>query len=165
MAWKINTLPPTAEVSITMQTPAIQFLIVLLALGGLVLCIYINSTKRKGKPLVCPFDGACDFVVRSEYSIVFGINAEVLGMLYYTTIGLLFSVIAILELPLQTYVILASAALSAAGFLMSLYFMWLQFFVMKKWCTLCAGSALISTAIFVLSLYGFWPTVAAFLGL
>lgn len=148
------------EISIIMSAMTIQSFIILLAIAGLALCVYINSTKRNGQPLVCPFDGACDFVVRSEYSIIFGINAEVLGMLYYAAIGLIFSASVFLQAPFYAYAILAGTALSAAGFLMSIYFMWIQFGVIKKWCTLCVSSALISTAIFALDIFSFRPMIA-----
>ena len=144
-----------------MQSELFGLLIVIFALCGLVLSLYIHLTKKKGKPLVCPMHGECDFVVRSEYSTIFGFPVEMLGVLYYAFIAALYSFEIWGPSPFYIPIIFAAVGLSAVGFLMSLYFTWLQLGVIKKWCTLCLGSALISTIIFILSLYGFWPTIVS----
>lgn len=140
-------------------------IIILLALGGLCLSAYIYRNKRKNKPLICPMHGSCDFVVHSKYSSIFGFSAEVLGIFYYVAIILL--VLDTIVVPFGFYglTVFVLVTLSALGFLMSLYFTWIQLGVIKKWCSLCIGSALICTVIFILSLYGFWPIIGPFLGL
>lgn len=141
------------------------FLNILLALGGLCLSVYIYRTKRENKPLVCPLHGDCDFVTRSEYDSVLGFPAEVLGIFYYTAMILLFLDTIVVPFGFYVLTVFFLVTLSALGFLMSLYFTWLQFGVIKKWCTLCVSSALICTVIFILSLYQFWPVVSPILGL
>ncbi len=140
------------------------FVIIALALGGLCLSIYIYRTKLAEKPLVCPLDGSCDFVVHSGYSIVFGIPVEILGIFYYSSITILY--IATLFAPPDFYrlIVLVEVTLSALGFLMSIYFTWLQLGVIKRWCTLCIGSAFICATIFILSVYEFWPVVSQITG-
>lgn len=148
-----------------MEILIIQSFIVALAAGGLALCVYIHSTKRKGRRLICPLDGSCDFVVRSEYGIMFGLDVDMLGMLYYTAIALIFSATIFLQPPFYSYAILAGTALSTAGFFMSIYFLWLQFAVIKRWCSLCVGSAVISIMIFVLAILGSWPAAISLFGI
>ena len=141
------------------------FSIILLALAGLCLSAYIYRNKRKNKPLICPLHGSCDFVLHSKYSSIFGFPAEVLGIFYYIAIILL--VLDTIAVPLGFYglTVFVLAVLSVSGFLMSLYFTWIQLGVIKKWCTLCISSVLICTMIFIFSLYGFWPTISKFMGL
>ena len=74
-----------------METFLNLFLIVM-ALGGFFLAIFIFTSKRKAKPIACPMDGHCDVVVRSEFSKFSGIPIEILGILYYATIVLAYSV-------------------------------------------------------------------------
>ncbi len=141
------------------------FSIILLALAGLCLSVYIYRNKRKNKPLICPLHGSCDFVVHSKYSSIFGFPAEELGIFYYVAIILL--VLDTIVVPFGFYglTVFVLVTLSASGFLMSLYFTWIQLGVIKKWCSLCIGSALICAIIFILSLYGFWPVVGPLLNL
>jgi len=141
------------------------FLIIIFALCGFSLSIYIHRTKKKGKSLVCPLDGACDFVTRSEYSIIFDIPVEELGVFYYATMALIYSLAIFGPASFYAPAIFVGAALSAAGFIMSIYFTWLQAAVMKKWCTLCATSAFLTVLIFSCAFLGFWPTVISFLSL
>ena len=141
------------------------FVIIALALGGLWLSVYIYRTKLAEKPLVCPLDGSCDFVVHSGYSIILGIPVEILGIFYYSSIAFLHVAVLFAPADFYQFIVLVEVALSALGFLLSLYFTWLQLGVIKRWCTLCIGSALICIMIFILSLYVFWPVVSQFMNL
>ena len=141
------------------------FPIILLALGGLCLSAYIYRNKRKNKPMICPIHGSCDFVMHSKYSSIFGFPAEVLGIFYYVAIILLVLDTIVVPFGFYRLTVFVLVALSALGFLMSLYFTWIQLGVIKKWCSLCIGSALICAVIFILSLYRFWPIIGPFLGL
>ena len=141
------------------------FPIILLALGGLCLSAYIYRNKRKNKPMICPMHGSCDFVMHSKYSSIFGFPAEELGIFYYVAIILLVLDTIVVPFGFYELTVFVLAILSASGFLMSLYFTWIQLGVIKKWCTLCIGSALICAAIFILSIYNFWPVISKIIGL
>jgi uncharacterized membrane protein len=138
------------------------FLIIIFALSGLILSLYIYRTKKSGNQLICPIHDSCDEVIRSDYSIIFGISVEVFGMLYYCALTLLYLSAFFTTLPFYPLIVLGGAALSSAGFLMSLYLFWLQAVKIKKWCSLCATSAILTTLIFVLSFLGFWPIIFNF---
>ncbi|MEK7546731.1 MAG: vitamin K epoxide reductase family protein [Patescibacteria group bacterium] len=148
-----------------MTSVIIEFIIIGFALVGLCLSIYIYWTKQKGESLVCPIDGSCDIVVHSEYSVLLGIPLEVFGMFYYGGVALLRLAAIIASPALYESFILVGAAVSAAGFLMSLYFTWLQVAKLKQWCAFCTASTLITTMIFIFSFFGFWQVIGPFLGL
>jgi uncharacterized membrane protein len=127
-------------------------LVAIFAFIGLLIANYIRGTKKTAGALVCPLEGSCDTVVHSDYSRLFGIPIETLGMLYYSLIFLTylyfsFSPTAV-PLPVSYFVL----ALSVAAFLFSMYLTGIQAFVLHHWCTWCLFSASICTIIFVLAL-------------
>lgn len=133
-----------------METFFSLFLIVL-ASGGFALAFYIFTSKRKAKPMVCPLDGHCDEVTRSEYSKFFGVPVEIFGMIYYAAVAAgygLFLAYPSLALP---QMIVSLAALTAFSFLFSLYLTFIQAFNLRQWCTWCLISAGISSFIFLAS--------------
>ena len=117
----------------------------MLSLLGFLIARYIYNKKKIKKPLMCPMRGNCDRVVSSKFSKVFGIPLEVLGMLHYLLMIFLFVGIhfGVLHTE-QTWVIIEAGF----GFLVSLYLIFIQAFVIRSWCTWCVLSAIISYFIF-----------------
>ena len=125
-----------------------QLGIILAALGGLGIVLYIISKKRRQETLVCPIGHNCDTVVKSDFSTFFGIPLEWLGLLYYAGIALGYGVsLAAPDIAFDPLLF----PLSLAAFLFSAYLTFIQAFTLKQWCTWCLGSASLSTVIFVLS--------------
>ena len=124
-----------------------------MALGGFFLAIFIFTSKRKAKPIACPMDGHCDAVVRSEFSKFFGIPIEILGILYYATIVLAYSVFYFrsdLAIPLVAF---SKFGLTFFSFLFSLYLTFIQAFSLKQWCVWCLTSAGLSSFIFLSNIF------------
>ena len=135
-----------------MQTFLNLFLITV-ALGGFALAFFIFISKRKAKPIACPMDGHCDAVVRSEFSKFFGIPVEVLGMLYYASVVLAYSVFYFrsdLAVPLASFGIFG---LTSFSFLFSLSLTFIQAFNLKQWCVWCLTSAGLSSFIFLSNVF------------
>jgi len=114
---------------------------------------YIRCTKRDQAPLVCPLEGSCETVVHSEYSKLFGIPLEYIGMAYYGLITLFYLLFAFIPQTLPTAVLYFILSLTVAAFAFSIYLTAVQAFVLKHWCTWCLCSAMICTAIFILVIY------------
>lgn len=125
-----------------------SLLIILCALSGLWLTIYIRSKKGHHEKMVCPMHSDCDAVIYSEYSHFFGIPVEVLGMLYYALIALTY--LLLLLIPSLSFMSLTFAVLvvSTTAFLFSLYLTFIQGFLLRQWCTWCLTSAGLCTIIF-----------------
>jgi uncharacterized membrane protein len=125
-------------------------IISLLGILGFSLALYIHTKKKSKKKLVCPMRSDCDTVIHSDYSTVFGIPVEILGMIYYACIGSAYTIISVLNLwsPVVGLVLLI---MSACSVLFSLYLITLQIFVIKHWCAWCMSSALISLLILLVS--------------
>lgn len=90
----------------------------------------------------------CGKVLRSQYSLLFGIPVALIGLIHYS----LFFTNTLLALftkkKIFTYFIVIQ---SIAGTFASAYFMYVQFFIIGSICLYCTLSALISFVIFALS--------------
>ncbi len=123
----------------------------LFGLLGFAASLYIFIKKSRKETLTCHIDKGCNVVVNSKYSRMFGVQNEVIGLLYYggvMILGLLeLAGIQILSVPLFLFLFLGVAAGSA---LFSLALIFVQAFVLKSWCEYCLVSAGSSIAIFFL---------------
>jgi uncharacterized membrane protein len=127
--------------------------IIISAIGGLLLTRYIDENKNSEDHMVCPIGGKCHSVVNGRFSKFFGISVEKIGTFYYGIIIVLYLSSIFRDLP--STVLLIGLLLSGIGFAFSMYLTLIQVFVLKKWCTLCLGSAAISFMIVVLAFLGF----------
>ena len=132
-----------------------QIAIVILGASGFLVAKHIYGSKKTGMPLVCPVRFDCHSVVNSDYSKIFGIPVELLGMGYYALIALayLLSIFVILPATLHTIFFI----FSKLAFLFSLYLIGVQIFVLKKGCSWCIVSAILSTLILLSSLSIYKP--------
>lgn len=117
----------------------------LLSGAGFLISFYIYHTKKNNRQLVCMLGKACNQVVESKYGTVLGVPNEVVGLFYYALIAV--SALVTLNPALATTRLVLSAGAAAAG----LGLLFIQAFVLKKWCEYCVGSALISLAIFLVA--------------
>jgi len=131
----------------------IRYLIIVLAgITGFSLSVYIRSRRIKQKPLVCFIGGDCDKVLYSQYAATFRIPNEIVGMVYYGLTALSFGVLSFVSTPprLFNFGFLISAGIAVV---FSLYLVFLQAVVLKKWCAWCVISSILSLVIFLLALY------------
>ena len=131
----------------------LEILVIALASCGFTLALYIHTTKKTPGALVCPLEGSCEHVVQSDYSTICGVPVDVLGMIYYFCIGLLYTLFAFAPAILPSFMSYAVIGISITSFLFSVYLTCVQAFALKHWCTWCLFSALICTLILVLTLY------------
>ncbi|MCE9517927.1 hypothetical protein K8Q96_02925 [Candidatus Nomurabacteria bacterium] len=128
-------------------------LIILISLCGLVgflLASYIHRKKKSKKKLICPMRSNCDTVIHSDYSKIIGIPVEILGMIYYVFISLVYGVIFILSLwSVPIAIVLLGVSMCSVFF--SLYLVSLQALIIRQWCVWCMCSAGISILILFFS--------------
>ncbi len=92
----------------------------------------------------------CETVLTSSYSTMFGVPVALLGMIYYLLISIgIFAHIEGKHEPSLRAVLL----LTVTGFIMSMWFVAAQAFLIHSWCQYCLGSATISTILFGSSVY------------
>jgi len=116
---------------------------------GLADASYLTIEHLRGGVPNCSIIEGCDVVTTSEYSEIFGIPVALLGALYYLTMSGL--MLFWLDKRKNSTLRIASY-LSIAGLGASIYFVYIQLFVLQAICLYCMGSALSSTLIFILSM-------------
>jgi uncharacterized membrane protein len=131
--------------------------ILVIALLGFADAAFLTIEHFRGVVPPCTTAG-CDLVLTSQYSVIFGIPASLLGALYY--LAILLTVFIFLESrhasgqakPVQFKILKWAMVATVLGLLMSIYFVVLQMFVIHAYCLYCMGSALTSTLLFVFSM-------------
>lgn len=136
-----------------MTRTALLALLLVLAFLGLADAWYLADAALTGTALSCSIDGlqalsGCNQVAQSAYSQFFGLPLALYGVGFY---AILFAIAAILFASPLRVLYRAAIALGIIGFLLSLYFVFLQVFVIKALCVYCLGSMLISICIFLVT--------------
>lgn len=108
---------------------------------------FLTAEHFLGGTVPCSL-GQCETVLNSVYSSLWGIPVAIFGALFY------FFVLAVVFFAWETGRKEITGLLLPASFLAflaSLYFVYLQFFVIHALCWYCLFSALLSTVIFIIT--------------
>lgn len=111
------------------------------ALVGFVDSSYLTAEHVRGVIPPCSIVAGCERVLTSAYATIAGIPVSVLGMAYYALLILL--LIAYFDTHTRTFVHTA-CWIAMGGFLMTLYFVFVQAFILHAFCQFCLLSALMS---------------------
>ena len=120
----------------------------LLSLVGLADALYLTIEHVTGQSVQCTLISGCSEVLSSPYAVVAGVPLAAIGAAAY------FAVFSLATLAAFDY---GSAAkllipLVAAMFLVSLWLVYLQAFVIREFCQYCLLSAAITTSLLVVVL-------------
>ena len=127
------------------------FLLILLSLLGIADAAYLTYEHYQQVIPPCtvnrllPIVSDCGKVLRSSYSVVFGVPLAAFGIVQYFLILIAIICLTIYKKKIFTYWIILQ---SMIGTIFSLYFMYVQLVILKSICIYCTLSALISFAIF-----------------
>ena len=128
----------------------------ILGLCGFFVARHIYKHKKPDQgPLVCPMNLNCEAVVHSDYSKMFGIPLEIWGMIYYGFVSACYFFLIFMPEFLPPLLIALVMLASLGAFLLSLYLVGLQLFVIKEGCFWCFVSAIISISIFIVNIYAY----------
>lgn len=122
---------------------------VIIGFLGFLDATFLTAEHYLGPLLGCPIFGGCDKVLISPYSTVGGIPVAIFGAIYYLAIFILG--IAYFDTG-RAWILKFAAGLTPLGLIASLWFLYLQLFVIKALCFYCIISLLISTILFILGL-------------
>jgi len=122
------------------------YAVALLSLLGLADALYLTIEHVTGQSVRCTILAGCSAVLSSPYAVVGGIPLAAVGAAAY------FAVFSLAILTLFGYGIAGKLLLPLAGamFLVSLWLIYLQAFVIREFCQYCLLSALITTTLLVL---------------
>ncbi|HEY0365664.1 MAG TPA: vitamin K epoxide reductase family protein [Pyrinomonadaceae bacterium] len=117
----------------------------LLSLFGIADALYLTIEHVTGQSVRCTIISGCSEVLSSPYAVVAGIPLAAIGGAAY------FTVFSLAILALFGYRIAGKLLLPLVGamFLISLWLIYLQAFVIREFCQYCLLSAAITLALFV----------------
>ena len=150
---RANALRGSTPLSSAMKIKKFFFLI-LFSLLGIIDAGYLTYEHYQQVIPPCtvnrffPIASDCGKVLRSSYSIMFGVPLAVIGVFQYSFLLIAIIALIIFRKKVFAYWIIFQ---SMIGAIFSLYFMYIQLVILKSICIYCTLSALISFIIFFLS--------------
>jgi len=129
---------------------AIAFLI--LSFLGFLDSAYLTVEHYRGVAPPCSLLSGCERVTTSPYSRLLGVPVALAGALYYLVL-LLMTVFALEEAAARA--LHWALRLAPLGFLASMWFVFVQAFLLRAFCLYCLFSAATSTALFAVAL-AYW---------
>ncbi|MCS6831204.1 MAG: vitamin K epoxide reductase family protein [Armatimonadota bacterium] len=121
-----------------------------LAAVGLVIAGLLWYWHAQNADIPCTNAG-CDRVAQHPTSRLFGIPVAAYGTLFYLTFALLCAIRPSVPADQQRFMASLLLLWGIVGFLVSVYLIYLELFVIRAICQWCVASAIIATALFVLS--------------
>ena len=122
-------------------------IIVILAMIGFGVSMYLSFAHYLGYTVPCDVTHGCETVLTSKYSVMLGLPLAVWGVVY-------FSAVIVSALLANSYLLWKRilTGLLGLGTLSALFFLSLQFFVIKKVCQYCLTTDLLSILLFILDI-------------
>lgn len=118
-----------------------HLIIFILSLAGFAEALYLNYECRKKRTPVCLIGNECNIVWDSPYSKTFGVSNEVLGLIYYFAAAVVEWIIFSGDTSMQTMT--TELVILIGGAIMSFYFIFVQWRLIRAWCFWCTLSAVI----------------------
>src|ERR1700752_5517378 len=121
----------------------------LLSLLGIADALYLTIEHLTGQTVRCTITSGCSEVLSSQYAVMAGVPLAAIGAAAY------FSVFSLATLAAFGYRIAGTllTALVLLMFLVSLWLIYLQAFVIHAFCQFCLLSAAVTTALTVIALF------------
>lgn len=120
---------------------------------GFITAFYLTIEHYRGLPVNCIVLSGCDKVLSSGYSEAFGIPVALFGVIYYFFI---FCMSLFFLFGHSKKFLAAALMVTPVGFLASIWFVILQFFIIKSICFYCMVSAFLSTTLFLAASFVFF---------
>ena len=126
----------------------IDILLIVVTVLGILNTVYLTYCCITGTDVKCLFlpEQMCLTVQNSSYSRTFGIPNPYLGLGMLSFILMLLVAHWAAAIPFWPVAIVITG-----GFLFSMYFLYIQKYVLKAFCTWCVVSAIVFTLLFILS--------------
>jgi uncharacterized membrane protein len=123
-------------------------IIIVLAFLGLADTWYLSQAALTNTALNCGIEALdqCNTVAQSEYSRFVGIPLALYGFAFYVVFFVFASLITTLSRPIFVKLLFL---ISALGFLLSVYFLYLQIYVIEALCIYCLASFVVATLLFL----------------
>lgn len=131
--------------------------ILIVAFLGFLDSSFLTAEHYLGMTPPCFIVQGCDVVTTSSYSKILGVPVSLLGALFYLSMLIL----GMYFVDTQKSIALTLMHIGTTiGLCMSVWFVYVQAFILKSWCLYCLLSAGTSTLLFVLAFIAYhkvWP--------
>ncbi len=124
------------------------FLVLIFSLIGFVDAVYLTLNHYLNKTPKCLINTGCQKVLESKYSLFLKIPISLFGALLYLT---LFSIFLVIILFKNLKLLKLSLIITTIGFLISLYLVYIQAFILKSFCFYCLLSFVVISLILILN--------------
>lgn len=133
-----------------MNRTTVLWVLIVLAVIGFIDAAYLSMNALNSTPLVCDIQGLdkCNAVAESSYSRFMGIPLAVYGLGFYALAIVLIGYLFVRPSRLAAKLLLLVTTLGAAA---SVYFLYVQVYLIDAICIYCLGSALASFLLFGLT--------------
>ncbi len=123
------------------------YIFLFVGLVGLWASLYLTIAYYTGVPLSCEFINGCNAIIQSEYSYIIGVSMPSIGVVYY-----LFTILNVfLYLHHRSnFTVSILNFLTTLGFFVSLYFLYLQLYLVELICAYCMTLTISAIILFVL---------------
>ncbi|MCX6734696.1 MAG: vitamin K epoxide reductase family protein [Candidatus Peregrinibacteria bacterium] len=142
----MTTLENSSEEKSTHLPKWLIWSLIIVSFIGFLDASYLTIAHYTGLALRCSVFSGCEQVTTSPYSVVLGIPVALMGVLYYLTI--LLATLFYYD-SRKSYLPKYIAWATNAGLAASVWFVFLQLFVIKAICQYCMISATTSTLLFI----------------
>ncbi|MEK7151791.1 MAG: vitamin K epoxide reductase family protein [Patescibacteria group bacterium] len=128
----------------------ISILFVVIGFVGFVDAAYLAVQHYTTGILPCYVFTGCDKVISSSYAVILGIPVSLIGAIYYLAIAI--SALLYIDVGYKKALNVLKN-LPIAGFLATLWFLFLQIFIIRAICFYCMISAVTSSLLFILAIW------------
>ncbi len=115
---------------------------ILASIVGIIDSIYLSVKYYNQTPLSCTMLSGCNAILKSEYSVFLGMPLPLLGVMFYLFI---FAMLILNKIKIIKQVALI-------GFIASLWFLYVQIFIIQAVCIYCLVSMIAVLVLFISSL-------------
>lgn len=135
------------------KTGPVVFMLTI-ALFGFADSVYLAIEHFRGVIPPCTIVSGCEEVLTSSYAVIAGIPVSLFGVIYYFAIvlGMFMYLESKHSNALKTHhvaILKWTLLITIIGFVFSLWFVFIQIFIIGSYCLYCLVSALTSTILFV----------------
>lgn len=147
----MRVIESASDNNLRVKPPSKRFIISTLALSiaGFIDATYLTIKHYSHSAVNCSIFDGCEFVTTSFYSTMLGIPVALLGVAFY---ALVFIFIFLFSKSANKKFLVSLLAISTVGFLASMWFVYIQAFILKAFCFYCLISASLSATLFIISL-------------
>lgn len=121
-------------------------IVIVASFAGFLDATFLTVEHYRGVVPPCSLVGGCEKVTTSVYAVVAGIPVALLGAIYYAAV---FVLALLLWERGDRWMLMGIVLFGTVGMFSSLWFVYLQLFVIQAICLYCMFSALTSSIVFI----------------